>query len=491
MFAAIKNRRERVRAKRPRHEARPRLEGLEDRMLLYSTYGGTWTYGERITYSFVPDGTNIGGQSSNLFATLNKIAPTATWEAAFEKAAAIWSSYANINLALVSDNGEPYGATGNQQDDPNVGDIRIGMAPQDPGTVAVTYLPPPFNGGTLAGDMIFNSIQPWGINSSMDVESVALHEFGHALGLGENTTDPSTVMYQTYTGIKQALAPDDIAGIESIWGAQSTTTPTNNTFATATSLDPYLNFSTAQIAYSGASLVPAYNDYNWYSATVPTTSDGTMTITLQSSNLSSATLLLAVENSAGKVLGIRSSANLGCTVSFTVTGVTPGQTYDFRASAHASPGVVGAYGVLVNFGNQAQSPIPPPNTVVAEQPNQYGGYDYMFSGPVGPGQVGGSGQLQIPGTVTFGNLTSDGYAMKVDPSLLSQGPDWASLMPPIFSLVPTTLAPGASDPSSDVFIAPFVASGIVDSALAGLNQSGGLIDQLALSLTNKNNSSQS
>ena len=497
MFAPIKNRRASDAATRRRHAVRPRLEGLEDRMLLYATYGGTWVYGQRITYSFVPDGTNIGGQSSNLFATLNKIAPTATWEAAFEKAAAIWSANANINLALVSDNGEVSGATGNQQDDPNVGDIRIGMISQNLGTVAVTFLPPPFNGGTLAGDMVFNSNQNWGINTSMDVETVALHEFGHALGLGENTTDPSTVMYQTYTGIKQALAPDDIAGIQSIWGAQPMDTDTNTTFATATDLTPLIT-PNAQIALSGLSLQPAtYGDVDWFKATVPSTTNGTMTITLQSANLSSTTLHLVVEDGSGHLLKQVASFAYGGTASYTLTGVTTGQTYYFRASGQTSPGYIGAYGVLVNFGNQAQSPIAPPNTVVPEQPDLTGGYDYMFSGPIGQGQVGGSGQRQIPGTVTLGNLTSDGYAMNVDPSLLSRGPGWASLMPPIFALVPTTLAPGASglslssDPSSDVFIAPLVAPGIVDSALAGLNQGGGLIDQLALSLTNKNNSSQS
>jgi hypothetical protein len=32
-----------------KRSARPLLENLEDRLLLYSTYGGTWVYGSRIT----------------------------------------------------------------------------------------------------------------------------------------------------------------------------------------------------------------------------------------------------------------------------------------------------------------------------------------------------------------------------------------------------------------------------------------------------------
>jgi Matrixin len=486
MIRSLGNLRKGDAERRRRHAARPRLESLEDRMLLYAAYGGTWVYGQRITYSFVPDGTNIGGLSSNLFATMNKVAPTATWEAAFEKAAAIWSTYANINLALVSDNGEVSGASGNQQDDPNVGDIRIGMTPQSGGTLAITFLPPPFNGGTLAGDMVLNSKVTWGMNTGADIETVALHEFGHALGLGENTTDPSTVMYQSYTGIKQNLAPDDIAGIQSIWGAQPTDTTPNQTFQTAQDLTPLID-SNAQIALSGLKLSPMTGgDYDWFKATVPTTTNGTMTITLQSANLSSATLHLVVENSAGKVLGQASSTDLGGTVSYTVTGVTPGQVYDFRASSQTTPGIAGAYGVLVNFGSHAQNPIAPPNTVVAQQPDKGSGTDFLHAGLFGKGLVV---QQQIPGMLALGSILSVGDALTVAPSLLSNGPGWASLMPPIFSLMTTTLAPGADGsnlpgvPSFAVPIAPLFTPGILDSVLAGLSQSVNLLDQLALDLT--------
>jgi hypothetical protein len=91
----------------------PRLEGLEDRLLLYSTLGDMWTYDSRITYSFMPDGTSIGGTPSVLFHTLNAKYPTATWQQQFEQAAAFWESSTNANLALVSDGGQPVGISGN------------------------------------------------------------------------------------------------------------------------------------------------------------------------------------------------------------------------------------------------------------------------------------------------------------------------------------------------------------------------------------------
>src|SRR5204863_8088450 len=101
----------------PNRAARPSLEGLEDRLLLYATLGGQWTYGSRITYSFMPDGTSVGGTPSALFQTLNAKYATATWQQQIEQAASLWENVAGVNLALVSDNGAAVGTRGNQQDD--------------------------------------------------------------------------------------------------------------------------------------------------------------------------------------------------------------------------------------------------------------------------------------------------------------------------------------------------------------------------------------
>ena len=77
--------------------ARPNLENLESRLLLYSTLGGQWTYDSRITYSFMPDGTSIGGVPSALFQTLEQdFAPTATWENQIEQAATLWENATNV-----------------------------------------------------------------------------------------------------------------------------------------------------------------------------------------------------------------------------------------------------------------------------------------------------------------------------------------------------------------------------------------------------------
>jgi hypothetical protein len=69
-----------------------------------------------------------------------------------------------------------------------------------------------------------------------------------------------------------------------------------------------------------------------------------------------------------------SLSEAGDTVSVTL-GVASGQKYYFKvlAAGSGTVGTVGSYGLLLNFGPDAQSPIPPPNTVVPQQPNAGGG----------------------------------------------------------------------------------------------------------------------
>jgi hypothetical protein len=366
-----------VRPKKRRSPSRANhrgIECLEDRILLYSTTGDVWTYGSRITYSFIPDGTSVGGIPSTLFQTMNAVAPTVQWEQAIEKAAAIWQVVAKVNLVQVPDDGTPVGAAGDQQGDPRFGDIRIGAYPQSGGTLGINILPPPANGGTDAGDIFFNSSAQWNLGSNYDLETVAIHEFGHALGLGESQIQTAT-MYGVYNNVRQSLTSDDTTGVQSIWGAPSDTSGIT-TSSTALNLNPYLN-SQAQIAVGGESIASS-SDYNWYKVTVPSNATGTMVVTMQSSNLSSLSPRLAIyELSSGNLqsLGQSTAANAyGATVKYTVSNVAPGEVFYFRASAaNTGPGSDGAYGLEVNFGSSAQAPVAPPNTVVASQPDKGSG----------------------------------------------------------------------------------------------------------------------
>jgi hypothetical protein len=417
---------------RPDRLVRPALENLEGRLLLYSTLGAQWTYDSRITYSFMPDGTSVGGVPSSLFATMNAVAPAATWEAQFEQAASLWETAADVNLALVPDGGEPVGVNGDQQDDPRFGDIRIGAIPLPAGVLAETFVPPPINGGTDAGDILFNSTVDWAVNSTYDIMTVAAHEFGHALGLGESTVSEA-VMYGTYNGIKQALYSDDISGIDSIYGAQqydqfNDDGSRNDSFLSPTNLTSYIN-SESQIAIPGLDNTTP-TDAEWYVVTVPSSTTGQMTITVQTANLSSFAPGLMVYNSTLSLVSENDSlSEAGDTISVTLS-VTSGQKYYFKvlAAGSGTVGTVGTYGLLLNFGSDSQSPIPPPDTVVPQQPNEGGGVteDAIESadGITGPDDIGLIGTLEGTVWTTIGDLS--GYvAMMYAPATAAGGaPDF-------------------------------------------------------------------
>jgi hypothetical protein len=370
----------RQRSSRPRSRrgalrgTRPDLEGLERRLLLYSNLGDQWTFSDRITYSLMPDGTSVGGVPSALFQTLNAKFATATWEQQIEAAASLWENVTNVNLSMVSDGGEPVGTSGDQQDDPRFGDIRIGAVPLNSSVLAVTFLPPPANGGTQAGDILLNSNVNWQINSNYDLLTVVAHEFGHALGLGESSVS-TAVMYGTYNGIKQALVSDDISGVQSIYGTRqfdqfNTGGQRDNTYTTATNINSYMNNS--QIAIPALDVTTS-GDSEWFYVNVPASSTGTMSVTVQSSNLSSLSPKLQVYSSGLSLVGQAGTvASLGASVTVSAS-VQPGQGYYIKVLAAGGPGPIGSYGLLVNFGSQTHAPISPPNTMVAQQPNGSGG----------------------------------------------------------------------------------------------------------------------
>lgn len=87
-----------------------------------------------------------------------------------------------------------------------------------PGKVlAHTFYPSPPNPEPIAGDMHFDADEHWQVGADTDLFTVALHETGHALGLG-HSDQPGAVMYPYYRlGIK--LSADDIAGIQDLYGA--------------------------------------------------------------------------------------------------------------------------------------------------------------------------------------------------------------------------------------------------------------------------------
>jgi hypothetical protein len=89
------------------------------------------------------------------------------------------------------------------------------------GVLAHTFYPVPSNPEPIAGDMHFDNDESWKIGADVDVFSIALHETGHALGLGHSDT-PGDVMYPYYTK-HTGLAPNDISAILQLYAAHDGT----------------------------------------------------------------------------------------------------------------------------------------------------------------------------------------------------------------------------------------------------------------------------
>jgi hypothetical protein len=331
---------------------RPTIEWLEDRTTP-STIGMAWPYAN-LTLSFAPDGTSVDGNKSTLFQTLGNQATTKAWEAAIMKAAQTWADVANINIGLTADGGQTIGTNGVIQGDSRFGDIRVAAEPLGAG--AQVAIGSPYNPllGTRAGDLVFNSSYTFGNGSApgYDIYTVALHELGHSLGLGDNT-DPTSVMFNTYQGVRTGLSAGDIAAIQALYGPR---TPDayegpngNHTISTAAVMR--LPEIAADIGNVGQA------DYFQY--TIPSYSDRTVTIAVQNGGISMLAPRLSVYNATRQLIATSSAADaFSATTSITLGNVRRGTVLFLEVdSPRMDVFGMGSYRLKFNSGAVSQKQI--------------------------------------------------------------------------------------------------------------------------------------
>jgi len=87
------------------------------------------------------------------------------------------------------------------------------------GILAHTFYPVPVNAESIAGDMHLDADENWHAGGDVDIYSVALHEAGHAIGLG-HSDKPGDVMYPYYRR-GMTLSANDIGAAQALYGTPS------------------------------------------------------------------------------------------------------------------------------------------------------------------------------------------------------------------------------------------------------------------------------
>lgn len=193
------------------------------------------------------DGPGLGSANLNYaFVYVTAQQPQAPVESEIERAYAEWAKYAQLTFTKTNDptaaqtlavlfasgaHGDGYPFTG------------------PAGVVAHTFYPFPLNPEPIAGDQHFNNDVSWKIGADVDVFSVALHETGHALGLGHSDS-PGDVMYPYYRMVS-GLGPGDIAAIQQQYAAAGGSTNSSPAQLVLTIQPPPATTSGASIPLSG------------------------------------------------------------------------------------------------------------------------------------------------------------------------------------------------------------------------------------------------
>jgi hypothetical protein len=147
------------------------------------------------------------------------------------------------------------------------GSTVVGWSPLSGGTVGYTHACYGGTGYFNEFDLALDNEQPLQINSVSMLKKVAIHEFGHAFGLGHTDVSPAVMTAMLSTGTP---VPDDIAGCQSLYGP-STTPTTSTTTTTTTTTTIKTTTTTLAPTTTTTTMAPAPTATPTTTTTVPTT----------------------------------------------------------------------------------------------------------------------------------------------------------------------------------------------------------------------------
>jgi hypothetical protein len=341
------------------------FESLEDRSVP-SVFSNPWPNADHLTLSFVPDGTTIGTyeqaelgltQSSSLSALLSSAGAPDAWKVAILRAFQTWAVNSNINIGVVTDNGQGLGTTIPDGGSANTGDIRIGAYAQTPEVLALNT---PYNvlSDAWQGDLLFNSAKPFsigGANNTYDLFSVSLDEAANIFGLADNT-DVTSARFGSYQGVRTGLNASDVAAIQQLYGGprnpdgyegEMGNDSSDSAFTLVTT--PYQGNPNQYMAAADGDVTTNY-DVDYYA--IQTLSDTTsLSVLLQTSGHSLLVGRVSVYDSDGNLIATAAGSDpLHGDASLTVTQVNPNSTYYVRVEG-ATQDVfgIGSYALRVGL----------------------------------------------------------------------------------------------------------------------------------------------
>jgi serralysin len=201
-----------------------------------------------ITWSIVPDGTNIPGEgSSNLVSFLNfEFGSSATWLPLFTQSFQRWDDLSGLTLMYESnDDGVSHGNF------PGLwgtrGDVRIGgnFLDGSSGVLAYNFFP---NNGDMVLDTGDGNFYDTPTNNFRALRNVLMHEHGHGIGIRHVESNNSRQLMEPFINTNfDGPQFDDLLAVQRHYGDIYEENGGNNSSSEATSLGAIADGSTASI----------------------------------------------------------------------------------------------------------------------------------------------------------------------------------------------------------------------------------------------------